>query len=109
MNICHFELPFGIEIEVRDGTPSIESSLGEVLADDTLGAEETLRIGGVIEGIEHLLMSLAKAGADLTLPVYAQALRDCIVNLQPCAHEALATQACAVCSRQTLNIQEKEE
>jgi hypothetical protein len=104
MDICHFELPFGIEIEVRDGIPSIETSLGEVLADDALGAEETLRVVGVIEGIEHLLMSLAKVGADLTLPVYAQALRDCIGNLRP-----LATQACAVSSQQALNIQEKEE
>jgi hypothetical protein len=49
-------------------------------------------------------MSLAKVGADLTLPVYAQALRDCIGNLRP-----LATQACAVSSQQALNIQEKEE
>jgi hypothetical protein len=109
MDICRFELPSGIVIEMRDGAPSIESCLGEVLSSDNHEAEESLRVVGVIEGIEHLLMSLAKAGVDLTLPLYVTAVRDCIENLRPGPQEVLPTQTYAAVSRPALNITEQQE
>lgn len=46
---------------------------------DDLG---TARKVGVIEGIEHLLMSLARTGVDLSRPEFAVAIRDCVANLR---------------------------
>lgn len=76
-----FSLPFDIELEIVGDVVNIESELGRALApyDDE---RETVRKVGVIEGIEHLLMSLARAGVDLSRPEFAVAIRDCVANLQ---------------------------
>lgn len=76
-----FSLPFDIELEIVGDVVNIESELGRALSpyDDE---RETVRKVGVIEGIEHLLMSLARAGVDLSRPEFAVAVRDCVANLQ---------------------------
>ena len=76
-----FSLPFNIELEIVDECANIESELGRALAPYTDDLE-TARKVGVIEGIEHLLMSLARAGVDLSRPEFAVAIRDCVANLQ---------------------------
>ncbi len=76
-----FSLPFDIEVSVDDRKVNIESELARALPTyDSM--VETGRIVGVIEGIEQLLMSLARAGVDLDRPEFAGALRDCVGNLQ---------------------------
>lgn len=63
------------------GVVNIESELGRALplyGDDL----ETARKIAVIEGIEHLLMSLARAGVDLSHPEFCVGIRDCVTNLQ---------------------------
>ncbi len=54
-------LPFGIDIRVEDGVANIESSLSEALPhmSDPI---EIGRIVGVVEGVEQLLLSLARVG-----------------------------------------------
>ena len=76
-----FSLPFDIELEIVGELVNIESELGRALPsyEDDL---ETVRKVGVIEGLEHLLMSLARAGVDLSRPEFAVAIRDCVANLQ---------------------------
>lgn len=76
-----FLLPFGIDLRVEDGIASIESCLPEALPgfSDPL---ENGRIVGVVEGVEQLLLSLARVGIDLSNPQFAQAIRDCVANLQ---------------------------
>lgn len=76
-----FSLPFDIALHMVDGVVNIESELGRALPsyEDDL---ETVRNVGVIEGIEHILMSLARAGVGLSRPEFAVAIRDCVTNLQ---------------------------
>ncbi|WP_423383711.1 hypothetical protein [Burkholderia sp. LMG 32019] len=76
-----FSLPFGIEISVESGSVSIESHLPEVLPsfDDPV---ENGRIVGVVEGVEQLLLSLARVGIDLSNPQFAEAIRNCVTRLQ---------------------------
>ena len=76
-----FLLPFGIDVRVEDGIASIESDLPEVLPSFS-DPVESGRIVGVIEGVEQLLLSLARVGIDLTNPQFAQAIKDCVANLQ---------------------------
>jgi hypothetical protein len=76
-----FFLPFGIDLKVEDGLASIESHLPEALPGFGDPVENG-RIVGVIEGVEQLLLSLARAGIDLSDPQFAQAIRDCVANLQ---------------------------
>ncbi|RQH08964.1 hypothetical protein [Paraburkholderia dinghuensis] len=76
-----FLLPFGIEITIEDGCTSIESHLPEVLPAFRFPVENG-RIVGVIEGVEQLLLSLARVGIDLSNPQFAEAIRDCVANLQ---------------------------
>jgi hypothetical protein len=91
-----YSLPFDTHIEVRldshgQKTVSLESQLAQAIS-LTLTTEdldnshqdviENARIVGVIEGIEQLLMSLAKVGIRLDEPIYAQALTDCIHRIQ---------------------------
>ena len=76
-----FELPFGICITVDDGVANIESNLPEQLAMKS-NAVELGRVVGVVEGIEQLLLSLARAGVDLSGPAFAEAIRDCVEKLQ---------------------------
>ena len=75
-----FLLPFGIDLRVEDGIASIESNLPEALPSfsDPL---ENGRIVGVVEGVEQLLLSLARVGMDLSNPQFAQAILDCVANL----------------------------
>ncbi|WP_348967049.1 hypothetical protein [Paraburkholderia tropica] len=75
-----FLLPFGIDLRVEDGIASIESNLPEALP-SSRDPVENGRIVGVVEGIEQLLLSLARAGIDLSNPQFAQAIHDCIANL----------------------------
>ncbi|MFM0491070.1 hypothetical protein [Paraburkholderia graminis] len=76
-----FSLPFDIALDMVDGVVNIESELGRALPsyEDDL---ETARKVGVIEGIEHLLVSLARADVDLSRPEFAVAIRDCVAKLQ---------------------------
>lgn len=75
-----FLLPFGIDIRVEDGIASIESHLPEALP--SFGDPvENGRIVGVVEGVEQLLLSLARVGFDLSNPQFAEAVRDCIARL----------------------------
>jgi hypothetical protein len=76
-----FFLPFGIELSVDHGSASIESHLPEALPTFRDPIENS-RIVGVIEGVEQLLLSLARVGIDLSNPHFAEAIRDCITNLQ---------------------------
>lgn len=75
-------LPFDINVRVEDGNVSIESELGRELAGLGATAVESARIVGVIEGIEQLLMSLAKSGVDLSQPEISLALTDCVERLK---------------------------
>ena len=74
-------MPFDIELEIVGKVVSIESGLGSALPshEDDLENAKTV---GVIEGIEHLLMSLALAEVDLSHPEFTLAVRDCVANLQ---------------------------
>lgn len=76
-----FSLPFGIDLRVEDGIASIESDLPEALPafNDPI---ENARIVGVVEGVEQLLLSLARVGIDLSNPQFAEAIHDCLINLQ---------------------------
>jgi hypothetical protein len=76
-----FLLPFGIDLRVEDGIASIESDLPEELPSFSDPVENG-RIVGVVEGVEQLLLSLARVGIDLSNPRFAQAIRDCVANLQ---------------------------
>ncbi|MBR7986119.1 hypothetical protein KDX04_09805 [Burkholderia cenocepacia] len=76
-----FFLPFGIDLRVEDGTASIESDLPESLPSHS-DPVENARIVGVVEGVEQLLLSLARVGIDLSNPQFAQAIHDCVANLQ---------------------------
>ncbi|APA90363.2 hypothetical protein BJG93_32720 (plasmid) [Paraburkholderia sprentiae WSM5005] len=75
-----FLLPFGIDLRVEDGIASIESNLPEALPSFS-DPMENGRIVGVIEGVEQLLLSLARVGIDLSNPQFAQAIHDCVANL----------------------------
>jgi hypothetical protein len=75
-----FLLPFGIDLRVEDGIASIESNLSEALSSSSDPVENG-RIVGVVEGIEQLLLSLARVGIDLSNPQFEQAIHDCIANL----------------------------
>lgn len=77
-----FSLPFDIEIEVSNRRANIESELGRAITGPPDNPVENARVVGVIEGVEHLLMSLALAGVDLSAPEFATALRDCVAKLQ---------------------------
>lgn len=62
-----FLLPFGTNLIVEGGIASIESDLPEAfpsLSDPI----ENGRIVGVVEGVEQLLLSLARVGIDLSNP-----------------------------------------
>jgi hypothetical protein len=76
-----FLLPFGIELTVEGGSANIESHLPEALPSfgDPI---ENSRIVGVVEGVEQLLLSLARVGIDLSNPHFAEAIRDCVAKLQ---------------------------
>lgn len=76
-----FFLPFEIDLRVEDGIASIESHLPEALPGSGDPVENG-RIVGVIEGVEQLLLSLARVGIELSDPQFAQAIRDCVANLQ---------------------------
>lgn len=76
-----FLLPFGIDLRVEDGIASIESNLPEALASSGDPVENG-RIVGVVEGVEQLLLSLARVGLNLSNPQVAQAIHDCVANLQ---------------------------
>ncbi|WP_321918016.1 hypothetical protein [Paraburkholderia sp. J11-2] len=76
-----FFLPFGVEISIEDGCASIESHLPEALP-GFRDPVENGRIVGVVEGIEQLLLSLARVGIDLSNPQFAVAIRDCVAKLQ---------------------------
>ncbi|MDR8729653.1 hypothetical protein [Burkholderia pseudomultivorans] len=76
-----FSLPFGIELTVDDGIANIESRLPEALP-DLRDPVENRRIAGVVEGVEQLLLSLARVGIDLSDPRFARAIDDCVANLQ---------------------------
>ncbi|HHY6932308.1 hypothetical protein [Burkholderia ambifaria] len=76
-----FLLPFGIDLRVEDGIASIESDLPEALPSFSDPVENG-RIVGVVEGVEQLLLSLARVGIDLSNPQFAQAINDCVANLQ---------------------------
>ncbi|TCG03668.1 hypothetical protein BZM27_46685 [Paraburkholderia steynii] len=54
-----FLLPFGIDLRVDDGIASIESDLPEALPSFSDPVENG-RIVGVVEGVEQLLLSLAR-------------------------------------------------
>lgn len=73
-----YHLPFDIEVEALNGRIAIESNLGEVLGSTPEDVRDSLRVVGVIEGIEHLLMALAQAGANLSEPVFAEAVEHCV-------------------------------
>lgn len=75
-----FLLPFGIDLRVEDGIASIESNLPEALRSFSDPVENG-RIVGLVEGVEQLLLSLARLGMDLSNPQFAQAVRDCVANL----------------------------
>jgi hypothetical protein len=68
-----FLLPFGIELWVEDGIVSIESNLPEALPSFSDPVENGC-IVGVVEGVEQLLLSLARVGIDLSNPQFAQAI-----------------------------------
>ncbi|WCM21792.1 hypothetical protein NDK50_10210 [Paraburkholderia bryophila] len=76
-----FLLPFGIDLRVEDGIANIESDLPAALPGFSDPVENG-RMVGVVEGVEQLLISLARAGIDLSNPQFAQAINDCIANLQ---------------------------
>lgn len=76
-----FLLPFGIDLRLEDGIASIESCLPETLPSFSDPVENG-RIVGVVEGIEQLLLSLARVGIDLSHPQFARAVCDCVANLQ---------------------------
>jgi hypothetical protein len=76
-----FLLPFGINLRVEDGIANIESDLPAALPSFSDPVENG-RMVGVVEGVEQLLLSLARAGIDLSNPQFAQAISDCIANLQ---------------------------
>lgn len=76
-----FLLPFGIDLRVEDEIASIESDLPEVLPSFSDPVENG-RIVGVVEGVEQLLLSLARVGFDLSNPQFAQAIHDCVANLR---------------------------
>jgi nicotinate-nucleotide pyrophosphorylase len=76
-----FLLPFGIDLRVEDGIASIESNLPEALASSG-DPMENGRIVGVVEGVEQLLLSLARVGLNLSNPQVAQAIHNCVANLQ---------------------------
>lgn len=75
-----FLLPFGIDLRVEGGIASIESNLPEALPSFS-DAVENGRIAGVVEGVEQLLLSLARVGIDLSNPQFARAIHDCVANL----------------------------
>lgn len=75
-----FLLPFGIDLTVEDGIASIESNLPEALPSFSDPVENG-RIAGVVEGVEQLLLSLARVGIDLSNPQFARAIHDCVANL----------------------------
>lgn len=58
-----FLLPFGIDLRVADEIASIESNLPVALPDFS-DPVENARIVGVVEGVEQLLLSLARVGID---------------------------------------------
>lgn len=62
-----FLLPFGIDLWVEDGIASIESNLPEALASSGDPVENG-RIVGVVEGVEQLLLSLARVGRICPIP-----------------------------------------
>ncbi len=74
-------LPFGIELRVGDGIASIEADLPEVLPRSSDPVENE-RIVGDVEGVEQLLLSLARVGIDLSNPQFVQAINDCVANLR---------------------------
>ncbi|WP_423378738.1 hypothetical protein [Burkholderia sp. LMG 32019] len=76
-----FLLPFGIELTVEGGNASIESHLPEALP-SFHDPVENGRMVGVVGGVEQLLLSLARVGIDLSNPHFAQAVCDCVANLQ---------------------------
>ncbi|WP_296651348.1 hypothetical protein [Paraburkholderia sp.] len=76
-----FLLPFGIDLRVEGGIASIESHLPESLPSYSDPVENG-RIVGVVEGVEQLLLSLARVGIDLSNPQFTQAIHDCVANLQ---------------------------
>ncbi|BCF92767.1 hypothetical protein PPGU16_58340 (plasmid) [Paraburkholderia largidicola] len=80
-NTREFLLPFGIDLRVEDGIVSIESDLPKALPSFSDPVENG-RIVGVVEGVEQLLLSLARVGIDLSNPQFAQAINDCVANLQ---------------------------
>jgi hypothetical protein len=75
-----FLLPFGIDLRVEDGIVSIESNLPDALPVFSDPVENG-RIVGVVEGVEQLLLSLARVGIDLSNPQFAEAIHDCVSNL----------------------------
>ncbi|CAD6563014.1 hypothetical protein LMG24235_08256 [Paraburkholderia sabiae] len=76
-----FSLPFGIDLQVEDGIASIESHLPDALPVFSDPVKNG-RIVGVVEGVDQLLLSLARVGIDLSGPLFAQAIGDCVTNLQ---------------------------
>lgn len=76
-----FFLPFGIDLRVEEGIASIESHLPEALPSFSDPIENG-RIVGIIEGVEQLLLSFVRVGIDLSNPQFAQAIQDCVANLQ---------------------------
>ena len=61
-----FSLPYDVDVTVCGPEVSIESQLARELANSSTDSPvENARTVGVVEGIEHLLMSLARVGVDL--------------------------------------------
>jgi hypothetical protein len=78
-----FSLPYDVDVTVCGLDVSIESQLARELASSSPESPvEIARTVGVVEGIEHLLMSLARAGVDLAELGIAEALEDCVLRLK---------------------------
>jgi hypothetical protein len=72
-----------VDITVCGPDVSIESQLGRELASAAPDSGvENARTVGIVEGIEQMLMSLARAGVNLAKPGIAEALEDCVTRLK---------------------------
>lgn len=76
-----YTLPYGINICIEDGVANIETDLPQMIPSGPapIGVG---RLVGIVEGIEQLLLSLARVGVDLSAPEFAEAIHDCVANLQ---------------------------
>ncbi|WP_345816661.1 hypothetical protein AAGS40_27165 (plasmid) [Paraburkholderia sp. PREW-6R] len=76
-----YTLPYGINISIQNGVANIETDLPQMIPARPAPIEVG-RLVGVVEGIEQLLLSLARVGVDLSAPEFAEAIHDCVANLQ---------------------------